>query len=206
MLQLLAATSNKNKIREFQEMFSEAGNNVLIVSPATFGGLPDIVEDGTTFEENSAIKAQKASHYADMAAFADDSGLEVDALNGEPGINSARYAGPDATDADRIAKLLENLKGKTNRKARFVCVISLAYRGNLVAQFRGEVSGTITDAPKGSNGFGYDPVFIPDGYDKTFAELGPEVKDAISHRGKAFALAAEFVKQELSTMDDFEFV
>ena len=98
------------------------------------------------------------------------------------------------------------MEGKTNRKARFVCVISLAYRGNLVAQFRGEVEGTITDAPRGANGFGYDPVFIPDGYDKTFAELGAEVKDAISHRGKAFALAAKFVKDEISTMDDFEFV
>ena len=98
------------------------------------------------------------------------------------------------------------MKGKTNRKAKFVCVISLAYRGNLAAQFRGEVSGVITDAPRGENGFGYDPVFIPDGYDKTFAELGAEVKDSISHRGKAFALAADFVKAELATMDDFEFV
>lgn len=206
MLQLLAATSNKNKIREFQEMFDGTDNKVTIVSPATFGGLPEIIEDGATFEENSAIKAKEASRYADMAAFADDSGLVVEALNGEPGINSARYAGPDASDAQRIEKLLENMKGKTNRKAKFVCVISLAYRGNLAAQFRGEVSGIITDAPRGENGFGYDPVFIPDGYDKTFAELGAEVKDSISHRGKAFALAADFVKAELATMDDFEFV
>ena len=206
MLQLLAATTNKNKIREFQEMFAEITDKIKIVSPDIMGGLPEIIEDGTTFEENSAIKAKEASRYADMSAFADDSGLEVDALNGEPGINSARYAGPDATDADRIAKLLKNMEGKTNRKARFVCVISLAYRGNLAAQFRGEVEGTIIDAPRGENGFGYDPVFVPDGYDKTFAELGPEVKDAISHRGKAFAMAANFVKEELSTMDDFEFV
>ena len=187
-------------------MFAEITDKVAIVSPDIMGGLPEIIEDGTTFEENSAIKAKEASRYADMSAFADDSGLEVDALNGEPGINSARYAGPDATDADRIAKLLKNMEGKTNRKARFVCVISLAYRGNLAAQFRGEVEGTIIDAPRGENGFGYDPVFVPDGYDKTFAELGPEVKDAISHRGKAFAMAANFVKEELSTMDDFEFV
>lgn len=206
MLQLLAATSNKNKIREFQEMFSEITDKVTIVSPQIMGGLPELIENGTTFEENSAMKAEQASRYADMAAFADDSGLVVDALNGEPGINSARYAGPDATDTERLTKLLENMEGKADRKARFVCVISLAYRGNLVAQFRGEVEGVITDAPKGANGFGYDPIFIPDGYDQTFAELGPEVKDAISHRGKAFKLAAEFVKSELATMDDFEFV
>lgn len=206
MLQLLAATSNKNKIREFQEMFSEITDKITIVSPDIMGGLPELIENGTTFEENSAMKAEQASRYADMAAFADDSGLVVDALNGEPGINSARYAGPDATDTERLTKLLENMEGKADRKARFVCVISLAYRGNLVAQFRGEVEGVITDAPKGANGFGYDPIFIPDGYDQTFAELGPEVKDAISHRGKAFKLAAEFVKSELATMDDFEFV
>ena len=97
------------------------------------------------------------------------------------------------------------MKDIEDRAARFVCVISLAYRGNLVSQFRGEVSGTIAREPKGSAGFGYDPVFIPDGYDKSFAELGPEIKDVISHRAKAFAQAAAFVRSELETMDDFEF-
>ena len=202
MLQLLAATTNKNKIREFQEMFSEITDKVTIVSPDIMGGLPDIIEDGATFEENSAIKAKEASRYADMSAFADDSGLEVDALTGEPGINSARYAGPDATDADRIAKLLKNMEGKTNRKARFVCVISLAYRGNLAAQFRGEVEGTITDAPRGENGFGYDPIFQPDGFDKSFAELTQEEKNRISHRADAYRKALEFVEDEMSILDD----
>ena len=120
-----------------------------------------------------------------MAAFADDSGLEVEALDGAPGIYSARYA----TDAQRIAKLLDAMKGKTNRKARFVCVIAIAYRGDDVALFRGEVHGTIAEAPRGSNGFGYDPVFIPGGYDKTFGELPSDVKEAISHRANAIAKA-----------------
>lgn len=205
MLQLLAATSNKNKIREFMDMIPDIKEKVCILSLDQIPGAPPLSESGRTFEENSAEKACGASRYADMAAFADDSGLEVRALNGEPGVFSARYAGEHADDKARIAKLLDNLKGKEDRSARFVCVISLAYRGNLVAQFRGECSGKIIDEPRGENGFGYDPVFVPDGYDKTFAELPPEVKDSISHRAKAFAQAADFIRSELSSMDDFEF-
>jgi XTP/dITP diphosphohydrolase len=119
---------------------------------------------------------------------------------------SARYAGEGATDAQRIEKLLKELEGKADRRARFVCVIALAYRGDIVETFRGEVTGRIADAPRGTQGFGYDPVFIPDGYDKTFGELGEEVKSKISHRARAFALAADFIHRELQTMDDFEFV
>ena len=205
MLQLLAATTNKNKIREFMDMIPDLREKVCILSPDQIPGFPEIVESGSTFEENSAQKACAASRYSDMAAFADDSGLEVRALNGEPGVFSARYAGESADDKARIAKLLNNLKGKEDRAARFVCVISLAYRGNLVAQFRGECTGKIIDEPKGHNGFGYDPVFVPDGFEGTFAELSPEVKDSISHRAKAFSQAADFIRSELSSMDDFEF-
>jgi len=205
MLQLLAATTNKNKIREFMDMIPDLKEKVCILSPDQIPGFPKLTETGNSFEENSAEKACAASRYSDMAAFADDSGLEVRALNGEPGIHSARYAGEQADDQARIAKLLENLKGQEDRAARFVCVISLAYRGNLVAQFRGEVNGRIIDTPRGANGFGYDPVFVPDGYDRTFAELPSEVKDSISHRAKAFSQAADFIRSELSSMDDFEF-
>ena len=155
--------------------------------------------------ENADIKAREASAYADMPAFADDSGLEVAVLNGAPGIFSARYAGDHASDAERIRKLLEEMKGKTNRRARFVCVIALAYRGNSVKTFRGEVNGTIIEEPRGNHGFGYDPVFVPDGYDKTFGELGPEIKDKISHRAKALEKIVAFIKEELDSMDDFEF-
>lgn len=206
MLQLLAATSNKHKIAEFQEMLSKNGLSVTIISPETIRDFPELVENGSTFEENACQKAVAASKYADMSAFADDSGLEVKALNGAPGVFSARYAGDQATDADRIEKLLRELEGVTDRTARFVCVIALAYRGDIVATFRGEVTGRIADAPRGTEGFGYDPVFIPDGYEQTFAELGAAVKDGISHRANAFAKTVAFIGSELETMDDFEFV
>ena len=208
MLQILAATTNKHKIQEFQAMLDatvDAGR-VAILSPDTIPGFPELVENGTTFEENARLKAGQAARYADMAAFADDSGLEVMALGGAPGIYSARYAGENATYPEKMAKLLAELKDFDDRRARFVCVIALAYRGDIVETFRGEVTGTIAPEPRGTEGFGYDPIFIPDGYDKTFGELGEEVKSKISHRARAFALAADFIHRELQTMDDFEFV
>lgn len=208
MLQILAATTNKHKIQEFQAMLDSSADSgrVCIISPDTILGFPEIVENGTTFEENARIKAGQAARYADMAAFADDSGLEVAALGGAPGIYSARYGGENATYAEKMAKILKELKNASDRHARFVCVIALAYRGDIVETFRGEVTGRIAFEPRGTDGFGYDPIFIPDGYDKTFGELGEEVKSKISHRARAFALAADFVHRELQTMDDFEFV
>lgn len=206
MLQLVAATHNQHKISEFQEMLKAKDLAVTIISPDTIRGFPELTENGNTFEENATEKAVQASKYADMAAFADDSGLEVTALNGAPGVFSARYAGEHASDADRIAKLLQEMNEKTDRSARFVCAIVLAYRGTVVATFRGEVTGRIAEAPRGDRGFGYDPVFIPDGYDKTFAELGEPVKETISHRARAFQKVEDFIRSELETMDDFEFV
>ncbi len=208
MLQILAATTNKHKIQEFQAMLDASADSsrVGIISPDTIKGFPEIIENGTSFEENARIKAGQAARYADMAAFADDSGLEVKALGGAPGIYSARYGGENATYAEKMAKLLDELKNFDDRRARFVCVIALAYRGDIVETFRGEVTGRIAFEPRGTDGFGYDPIFIPDGYDKTFGELGEDVKSKISHRARAFALAAEFVHRELQTMDDFEFV
>lgn len=205
MLKLLAATGNKHKIEEFRSLLSGLNVEVALTTPASIENFPEIEEDGETFEENAGKKAREASAFVDSAALADDSGLMVDVLDGEPGVRSARYAGENATSAQLIAKLLENLKGATDRKAKFVSVIALAYRGELVGSFRGEVCGRIIDEPRGSQGFGYDPVFVPDGYDKTFAELGPEVKDRISHRAVAMKKAAEFIKSELAEMDDLEF-
>ena len=141
-----------------------------------------------------------------LPSIADDSGLTVEALGGAPGIYSARYGGENASYAEKMAKLLNELKNFDDRRARFVCVIALAYRGDIVETFRGEVTGCIAPEPRGTQGFGYDPIFIPDGYDKTFGELGEDVKSKLSHRARAFALAAEFVHRELQTMDDFEFV
>ena len=208
MLQILAATTNKHKIQEFQSMLDVSADSgrVCIISPDTIKDFPEIVENGTTFEENARIKASQAARYADMAAFADDSGLEVAALGGAPGIYSARYAGENATYPEKMAKILKELENASDRRARFVCVIALAYRGDIVETFRGEVTGRIAPEPRGTEGFGYDPIFIPDGYDKTFGELGEEIKSRISHRARAFALAADFVHRELQTMDDFEFV
>ena len=208
MLQILAATTNKHKIQEFQAMLDVSADSgrVSIISPDTIRGFPEIIENGNSFEENARIKAGQAARYADMAAFADDSGLEVKALGGAPGIYSARYAGENTSYPEKMAKLLAELKNSDDRRARFVCVIALAYRGDIVETFRGEVNGTIAPEPRGTEGFGYDPIFIPDGYDKTFGELGEEVKSKLSHRARAFALAAEFVHRELQTMDDFEFV
>ena len=205
MLQILAATSNKHKVTEFRSAFVPVEEKIQII---TFDDIPPFAmpeETGSTFEDNAMLKARAASAFADMPAFADDSGLEVEALNGAPGIYSARYAGEKATDADRIAKLLRELDGKTCRRARFVCAVALAYRGTDVKTFRGEVPGEILLQPSGSHGFGYDPVFRPDGYDRSFGELGAEIKDRISHRARALEQLVAFIKQELDSMDDFEF-
>ena len=204
MLQILVATTNKHKVVEFQSAVSLLLPDLKIITPAEFPNYPEVEENGVTFEENAQLKAVAASAFADMPAFADDSGLEVAALDGRPGIYSSRYAGENASDADRISKLLAEMKDKDNRKAKFVCVIALASGGELYQTFRGEVSGTIAHAPAGSCGFGYDPVFIPDGYDKTFGELGAEIKDKISHRAVALQMMTEFLKKELDEMEGFE--
>lgn len=184
---LLVATNNAHKLVEIRSIL--AGLHVPLLDPAGLGGLPDLPETGATFEENAAQKAQAAAKFAngkgvDVCAMADDSGLEVAALNQAPGIYSARYA---PTDRERIARVLRELGDKPDRRARFVCVIALAMPGRLLATFRGEAVGHLITAPRGQNGFGYDPIFVPDGHDLTFAELGSDVKDRISHRARALA-------------------
>ncbi|MBQ9337468.1 MAG: RdgB/HAM1 family non-canonical purine NTP pyrophosphatase [Lentisphaeria bacterium] len=205
MLQILAATSNLHKVEEFRTLFAPIQDKIQIITMNDIPPFEMPAETGSTFEENAMIKAKAASAFADLAAFADDSGLEVEALDGAPGIYSARYAGDNASDADRIAKLLRELEGKPNRRARFVCAAALAYRGMEVKTFRGVVNGEILLQPSGSHGFGYDPVFKPDGYDRSFGELGAEVKDKISHRAHAIEQLVAFIKAELDSMDDFEF-
>jgi XTP/dITP diphosphohydrolase len=185
-MQLLVATNNAHKVKEIGGILAEF--SLPLLTPAEIGGLPELPETGTTFADNAAEKALAAAQFAqarglaEVWAFADDSGLEVAALGGAPGVYSARYA---PTDPERIARLLRALDGTPDRRARFVCVIALADADRLLASFRGEVCGTIAGAARGVGGFGYDPVFIPDGYDRTFAELGPAVKDRISHRARA---------------------
>jgi len=197
MAYIVVATANAHKVAEYRELLSD--QSVELQSLADYPGFPGVEEDGKTFAENASIKALAACKYCDVPAFADDSGLEVEALDGRPGIYSSRYA---ASDPERIAKLLEELKGVENRRARFVCVIAIAINGEVIDTFEGEIKGVIVDAPRGENGFGYDPVFMPDGYDRTFAELSGEEKNRISHRAAAFRKAMDFVEEEMSVLND----
>ena len=196
MSHIVVATANAHKVEEYRRLLD--GQDVELMSLADYPGYPEVEENGTTFAENASIKAAAASSYCEAAAFADDSGLEVEALDGRPGVYSSRYA---ASDPERIAKLLKELDGVENRRARFVCAIAIAFNGEVLEVFEGEVKGTITLEPRGKDGFGYDPVFLPDGCDKTFAELSGAEKDKISHRANAFNQAIEFVEDTLSALD-----
>ncbi len=244
-MKILAATNNKHKVEEFRNILKDTG--VRIISQDELGKqLPDIPEDGETFEENAKIKALGFAKFADLTVIADDSGLEIKVLNGAPGIYSARYAETNDKRIERVLMELEEEKRRigesavakklwrtqsenrsstpeknndspdqqlttddwrlttgdqrlatndfNDRVARFVCVIALASPEKVIATFRGEVYGRIGYEPKGSGGFGYDPIFIPDGYDKTFAELGADIKDKISHRANALKKLDEFLK------------
>ena len=199
MFTIVAATKNEHKLEELKKMIGDI-DNCEIVSLNKYPNYPDVEENGETFADNASIKALAACQYCDVPAFADDSGLCVEALDGAPGIYSARYA---PTDKERVAKLLKALDGVENRRAKFVCAISIASMGEVIETFIGEVHGVITTEPHGENGFGYDPVFMPDGYDKTFAELNEDEKNKISHRAKAMEAAMEFIDEEMSCLDDF---
>lgn len=190
---IVLATRNQGKVKEFAEMLK--GFPVEIKSLNDFGPIPEAVEDGATFDDNAYKKASFTAKVLGLPAMADDSGLVVEALDGAPGVYSARYAGEKASDADNIAKLLKEMKGKANRKAAFECVISLAVPSGPALTFEGRCEGEILEAPRGNDGFGYDPVFYCSTLGKTFAEASMEEKNRVSHRGKAVAqVAAEFDK------------
>jgi len=180
---LYCATTNRGKLREFA--LAAAGGGVEIRPLENLDQLPEAVEDGETFEANAIKKALHYSRYAPGPLFADDSGLEVDALGGAPGVLSARFAGAGASDDANNRLLLEKLAGVSGRSARFVCVIALADAGALIGTFHGAVEGRILDAPRGAGGFGYDPLFYYPPYDCTFGEVDGERKFAVSHRGEA---------------------
>lgn len=196
MAYIVVATQNEHKVDEYRELLKDQG--VELRSLKEYPNFPEVEENGKTFAENAALKAVAASKYCDVPAFADDSGLEVEALDGRPGIYSARYA---PTSAERIEKLLGELEGCENRRARFVCVIAIAINGEVIETFEGEVKGVITAIPRGEGGFGYDPVFQPDGYDQTFGEMALELKNSISHRANAVKKAVEFIEDEMSVLD-----
>lgn len=180
---LVIASRNKGKTAEIQELLS--GFPITIKSLDDFGPIPEVEEDGETFDENAYKKASFTARVLGHPALADDSGLVVDALDGAPGVLSARYAGPEATNEERFQKLLQEMEGVSNRKAAFECVISLAVPTGPALTYEGRCEGLITETPVGINGFGYDPVFFYPPLKKTFAELTREEKGRVSHRGKA---------------------
>jgi XTP/dITP diphosphohydrolase len=181
---LIVATRNAHKTREIQRIL---GADFAVCDLSGYPGTPETAESGKTFEENAALKATAASRQLPGLVVADDSGLEVDALGGAPGIYSARYAGQKATDKQNIDKLLEELARieTAKRSARFRCVIALAREGKLLGAFEGVVEGMIVDSPRGRSGFGYDPVFMPTEFGKTFGQLSPTEKNRVSHRARA---------------------
>ena len=182
---LVIATRNPGKTAEIRQML--AGYPVTVKNLDDFGPIPEIPEDGETFDENAYKKASFASRVLGLPAMADDSGLCVNALNGQPGVHSARFAGSNATDADKCAKLLEMLTNAGDRTAAFVCVISIAVPTGAALTYEGRCEGVIAQAPAGENGFGYDPVFYYPPLDRTFAQLTAEEKNRVSHRGRAIA-------------------
>lgn len=188
-MQLVFASNNKNKIKEIQLLVP---NKFQIVSLEDIGCLEDIPETADTIEGNAILKANYVTEKYGFNCFADDSGLEIDALNGEPGVYSARYAGEPKDDSRNIEKVLENLKNKTDRKANFKTVICLNLNGEQHL-FTGIINGRIIKEKIGTNGFGYDPIFVADGYEKTFAELSMQEKSTISHRGIAVRQLVAFL-------------
>ena len=196
MIELVVATRNAHKTREIQHIL---GPEFRLHDLGAHPEVAEIRESGTSFEENAKIKALAASRQVPALVIADDSGMEVEALGGAPGIYSARYSGANATDKDKIDKLLRELArvGATNtaRRARFCCVVALARNGDLLETFEGIVGGRIADEARGDSGFGYDPIFVPEGFEQTFGELPTEVKNAISHRAKAIRALADRIRR-----------
>ena len=182
---LIIATGNPGKVLEIEDLLN--GFPIQIKSLADFGRIPEVEEDGETFEENAYKKASFTAKILGMPALADDSGLMVEALEGEPGVRSARYAGPDATDQQRVAKLLKAMQGQTNRKAAFECVISIAVPSGPALTYEARCEGLIAEAPAGKKGFGYDPIFFYPPLNKTFGQMSLAEKRDVSHRGKALS-------------------
>ena len=194
-MQLLIATRNAHKTREFAQLL---GSEFRVSDLTEHPGIPVVSENGKSFAENAIIKAVAASKNVDCLVVADDSGLEVHALGGAPGIFSARYAGENATDVQNVEKLLRELCAQsvpTSRRARFRCVLAVARRGELIDTVDGTVEGNIAEEPRGQDGFGYDPIFVPAGFDHTFAEMPVELKNQLSHRARAVVALRERLRQ-----------
>jgi len=181
---LMIATRNRHKTGEIRAM---VGGRFEVLDANDLPGLPSVEETGTTFLENARLKAVAISKAFDGLVLSDDSGLEVDALGGEPGVGSSSYGGEEGNHARNNERLMREMSGRPQRAARFRCVMVLAREGRMIESFSGSVEGRILESPRGEGGFGYDPLFAPDGHDESFAELGDEVKNSMSHRGRALA-------------------
>ncbi len=182
-MKAVLASRNPKKLKEMKAILSELGVEVVLESEV--GIDIEVEETGTTFEENSLLKAQAVMKASGLPAIADDSGLMVDALNGAPGVYSARYGGPELDDAGRNRLLLENMRGQMDRRAKFVSVVTCCFPNGDVITARGECPGTVAYAPMGEDDFGYDPIFLVTSMHKTYAQMTPEEKNSVSHRGKA---------------------
>jgi XTP/dITP diphosphohydrolase len=194
---LVLATRNKGKVLEVERMLKIHAPEISLISMVDLD-IGDIEETGNSFEENALLKASTVTKLSGLAALADDSGLAIDSLNGEPGIYSARYSGVHGDDAANNAKVLKQMAGITKRSASFIAVLALTRPDGQSIISRGELLGQIIDSPRGDQGFGYDPIFQPTGFDITTAQMSPEMKDSISHRGKALAQIAPKISPFLS--------
>lgn len=195
-MQIVLATRNRGKIRELARIFAQELPEVELLGTDNFPDLEDIEETEDSFEGNALLKAQAVSDFTGLPAIADDSGLAVDHLGGAPGIFSARYSGVHGDDEANLQKVLLEMEGVVNRRAQFVCAAAFVAPNGYRQVLRAEMVGDLITEPRGDNGFGYDPIFVPTGYLQTTGEMNPEIKDSISHRGKAMRALAHLVSQE----------
>ena len=196
-MEIVLATRNKGKIRELQRIFAITLPQVQLLGTDNFPELHDVEETEDSFEGNALLKARAVSLFTNLPAIADDSGLAVDHLDGAPGIFSARYSGVHGDDQANLEKVLQEMVGVANRRAQFVCAAAFVAPSGYEKVVRAEMVGVLIDRARGENGFGYDPIFMPEGYTQTTGEMNPELKDSISHRGKAMRELAAVISSEL---------
>ena len=200
-MQIVLATRNKGKIRELARIFAHELPEVELLGTDNFPDLADVDETEDSFEGNALLKAVAVSRFTKLPAIADDSGLAVDYLKGAPGIYSARYSGVHGDDEANLQKVLREMEGIANRRAQFVCAAAFVAPNGYQKVLRAEMVGELISQPRGANGFGYDPIFVPEGFAQTTGEMAPDLKDSISHRGKAMRELAQIISSERTSWE-----
>ena len=200
-MQIVLATRNKGKIRELARIFAHELPEVELLGTDNFPDLADVDETEDSFEGNALLKAGAVSRFTKLPAIADDSGLAVDHLKGAPGIYSARYSGVHGDDEANLQKVLREMEGIANRRAQFVCAAAFVAPNGYQKVIRAEMVGELISQPRGANGFGYDPIFVPEGFAQTTGEMAPDLKDSISHRGKAMRELAQIISSERASWE-----